>query len=315
MARIRSNHPGRWTDEEFVTSSPLARLLLLGLENEADDYGVFSWKPITIKMRVLPADHVDVSDLLGELEANNKVRRFEFDGRSYGAIRNFCKFQRPKKPNQYNPLPKRLYSYVGYSGADLAMGADDGSNGGGNDSSEPVGNQFGTSGENGPQKGIGVGGGIGLEEREEVRVPPPPYESHTHATADDGEEVQPDCPVEPVEVEAPETVSDETMAELIERCPLLSPQRVRREVAVWVRSIGSAAETERIILAALRTARDPIGYASRVIGKKSADVVEAVERGRTVAERPPPAPWKSDSELGGELFLQTLAEMEARGHG
>ena len=142
---------------------------------------------------------------------------------------------------------------------------------------------------------------------------PPPSESPTQAVDDDGEEAQSGHIVQAIE--EPDAVSDETMAELIERCPLLSPQRVRREVAIWVKSTGSAAETERIILLALRTARDPIGYASRVIGKKSADVVEAVERGRAVAERPPPAPWKSDSELGGELFLQTLAEMEARGHG
>lgn len=314
MARIRSNHPGRWTDEEFVTSSPLARLLLLGLENEADDYGVFAWKTITIKMRILPADDVDVAILLSELEVNNKVKRFEFGGRSYGAIRNFCKFQKPKKPNQYNPLPKRLYSYVGYAGDDLPMGSDDGSNGNGHDSTELVGNQCGTGGENQIQKGIGVGIGIG-EGREEVGVQPPPYESHTHATADDGGEVLPDATAQPVEVQPPDAVSDETMAELIERCPMLSPQRVRREVAIWVKSAGSAAETERIILLALRTARDPIGYASRVIGKKSADVVEAVERGRAIAERPEPPPFKSESQRGSELFLQTLAEMEARGHG
>ena len=150
-------------------------------------------------------------------------------------------------------------------------------------------------------------------QKEETESKPPPSESPTQAVDDDGEEAQSGHIVQAIE--EPDVVSDETMAELIERCPLLSPQRVRREVAIWVKSAGSAAETERIILAALRTARDPIGYASRVIGKKSADVVEAVERGRAVAERPPPAPWKSDSELGGELFLQTLAEMEARGHG
>lgn len=153
------------------------------------------------------------------------------------------------------------------------------------------------------------------DSHEESESNPPPSESPTHATADDGGEVQPDCSAQPVEVQPPDVVSAETMAELVERCPMLSPQRVQREVAVWVRSTGSAAETERIILAALRTARDPIGYASRVIGRKSADVVEAVERGRTIAERPEPPPFKSESQRGSELFLEALAEMEAQGHG
>lgn len=154
------------------------------------------------------------------------------------------------------------------------------------------------------------------DSQEDTESKPPPSESPTHAAADDEEEVQhDDLSASPVEAQPPDAVSDETMAELIERCPMLSPQRVRREVAVWVRSTGSAAETERIILAALRTARDPIGYASRVIGRKSADVVEAVERGRAIAERPEPPPFKSESQRGSELFLQILAESEARGHG
>lgn len=151
-------------------------------------------------------------------------------------------------------------------------------------------------------------------QKEESESKPPPYESDTHATADDGGVTKSEQPASPVEVQPPDTVSAETMAELIERCPMLSPDRVRREVAVWVRSVGGA-ETERIILLALRTARDPLGYASRVIGRKSADVVEAVERGRAIAERPEPPPFKSESQRGSEIFLQTLAEMEARGHG
>ena len=57
MARIRSLHPGQWTDEAFVAVSPLARLLALGLRNEADDEGVFPWKPVTLRMRLLPADN------------------------------------------------------------------------------------------------------------------------------------------------------------------------------------------------------------------------------------------------------------------
>lgn len=103
MARIRSIHPALFTDEAFAVLSMAARVLLLGLWTEADDQGVFDWKPITLKMRLMPVDDVNIPDLLLELEAHNVVKSFEQDGRQFGAIRNFCKFQRPKTP-KYRPL-------------------------------------------------------------------------------------------------------------------------------------------------------------------------------------------------------------------
>lgn len=105
MARIRSVHPSLWTDEAFVSLSIPARLFFIGLWNEADDQGAFEWKPLTLKMRVLPADNVDVAELLSELEEGGRVTRYEVDGKSYGLVRNFTKFQRPKKPNSVHPLP------------------------------------------------------------------------------------------------------------------------------------------------------------------------------------------------------------------
>lgn len=96
MARIRSVHPGQWTDEDFVALSPMARLLTLAIRNECDDQGVFEWKPLTIKMRLLPADNVDVADLLRELEENNHVKKFETGGKTYGAVRNFRVFKVPR---------------------------------------------------------------------------------------------------------------------------------------------------------------------------------------------------------------------------
>lgn len=130
MARIRSIHPGQWTDEDFLSLSPLARLLCLALRNEAHDDGVFDWKPITLKMRCMPVDNVDVAALLEEIEAANQVRRFEHKGRQYGAIRKFTKWQRPKKPNSSGVLPDELRTFVsgddGSSELDCAEG-DEGS--------------------------------------------------------------------------------------------------------------------------------------------------------------------------------------------
>lgn len=115
MARIRSIHPGLFTDESFVSCSPLARLLVLGLWTEADDQGVFEWKPVTLKMRLLPVDGADVPALLGEIAEQNIIRRFEANGKSYGAVRNFRKYQRPKSPSAVHPLPADLRSYVAIS--------------------------------------------------------------------------------------------------------------------------------------------------------------------------------------------------------
>lgn len=113
MSRIRSIHPGFFTDEDLVSVSMPARLLFIGLGVEADDKGVFEWKPLTIKMRIFPADNVDVSELLSELLGVGSIRRYEHDGRCYGAIRNFRRFQKPKTPNDIHPAPPEILAFVG----------------------------------------------------------------------------------------------------------------------------------------------------------------------------------------------------------
>lgn len=113
MARIRALHPGQWTDEGFVNCGFPARLLALAIRNEADDGGVFEWKPRQLKMRCLPADDCDILPLLAELEVNNLIKRFEIDGRHFGAIRNFCRYQRPKTPTLTHPRAEWVDAYVG----------------------------------------------------------------------------------------------------------------------------------------------------------------------------------------------------------
>lgn len=139
MPRIRSVHPCLFTDEAWVSCSPLARVLYIGLMTDADDQGLFEWKPLQIKMRLLPADHADIPELLAELIAANLIASLESSGKKLGAIRYFRRFQRPKKANATFPLPAEWAPYVGLttSGSDT-----DG---------EPVGNQFPTSGEKSPQ--------------------------------------------------------------------------------------------------------------------------------------------------------------------
>ena len=113
MARIRSTHPGQWADGDFLECSAVARLLVLALRNMADDNGVFRWKPKSIKATCLPADNCDIDDLLSELVENEQVTKFDVDGKTYGAIHNFCKYQKPRKPVAVHPLPDTIAAYVG----------------------------------------------------------------------------------------------------------------------------------------------------------------------------------------------------------
>jgi len=103
MSRIRSVHPSQWTEGEFAQCSPLARLLLLGLRNEADDHGIFEWQALTLKLRVLPLDDVDVDELLGELAARGLIASYEAGGQRYGICRSW--HQQPQHPSYRYPQP------------------------------------------------------------------------------------------------------------------------------------------------------------------------------------------------------------------
>jgi len=89
-----------------------AQIFLIGLWTEADDQGIFEWKPITLRARLRPSRDGDVTILLSELTDANCIASYEIDGRKYGAIRNFRKFQKPKSPNSTYPIPDGLRKYV-----------------------------------------------------------------------------------------------------------------------------------------------------------------------------------------------------------
>jgi len=113
MARIRSIHPGVTTDEDLAECSRDARLCFIYLGMEADDAGLFEWKPVRLKMRLFPADDIDMDQMLAELVSANKVARFEINGKPYGAIRNFAKFQRPKSPKYIVDRTPAINDYIG----------------------------------------------------------------------------------------------------------------------------------------------------------------------------------------------------------
>jgi hypothetical protein len=174
VARIRSVHPGLWTDEAFVGTSPLARLLLIGIWTECDDQGAFEWKPLTLKMRLLPLDVADMVALLGELTGNRLVARYSVGGKDYGAVRNFGLFQRPKKPQNKHPMPDQWRTFAGNapSGSEPPPKDEERDDEAAEplpENAPPVPHQFPTSGEKPPQ--MEDGGGRREEEKEESLAP------------------------------------------------------------------------------------------------------------------------------------------------
>ena len=125
MARIRSVHPGLFTDAAFVSATDSAQIFYIGLLTQADDAGIFEWKPLELKMRLRPAATYMVDDLLSELASANLIQRYELNGRPYGAVRNFCRYQRPKKPKHIHPITPEIETYVAISARSSELDTDE----------------------------------------------------------------------------------------------------------------------------------------------------------------------------------------------
>lgn len=121
MARIRSIHPGLTSDEAYMSMSMTAKAAWTPLWMQCDDHGIFEWKPIVLKALIFPADNVDFSAVLQEFEQLDCIRRIDIEGKPYGIVRNFARYQRPKNPSyrHFKPeeLPSDLGSYIGVKGA------------------------------------------------------------------------------------------------------------------------------------------------------------------------------------------------------
>jgi 5-methylcytosine-specific restriction endonuclease McrA len=102
MARIRTIKPEFFTSEDIVALSPLARLLYVGLWCEADKEGRLEWKPITFKMRYLPADECDIRALCAELVSRNVVRLY---GEGLAYIPGFSRHQHVNPRESESTLP------------------------------------------------------------------------------------------------------------------------------------------------------------------------------------------------------------------
>jgi hypothetical protein len=92
--------PEFWTSEAVVDCAPMTRLLLLGMSNFADDFGVLPLRPRTLRLQVFPGDALDddqVQAMIEELAARGLVRRYAVDDVEYLSILDWAVHQRVGK--------------------------------------------------------------------------------------------------------------------------------------------------------------------------------------------------------------------------
>lgn len=98
MARIRSIKPEFFRHHELYLAEKESRLPLRvafsGLWLCADKEGRFKWKPVQLKLDVLPYDDIDFSDVLNNLENTGFIKKYESGGKEYGWIPSFKEHQR-----------------------------------------------------------------------------------------------------------------------------------------------------------------------------------------------------------------------------
>lgn len=259
MSRIRSVHPGLWTDERFVSVTPLARLLFIGIWNECDDYGSFEWSPLKLKMRLLPADNVNAGELLAELTSAGVIRPYSLDGKQLGAVRNFGKYQRPKKPSSYYPQTPDIRAFC-TEGSELTPHI-----------AGSVPNEFPTSGENPPQM---EDGGGRMEE------------GSSDADAS-GAVAPPSCP----QVIDPPKPIDLKAAVFASGVPLLtstgmSDRNARSLLGRWRQQYRDGAVLDALSAAQAESPSDPVAWITRVLETRNGPVSAAGDRR---GSRPSPA--------------------------
>lgn len=116
MARKRLISPEFFThgalyDAEEATGLPL-RLAFAGLWTASDRRGLFVWKPRELKLAILPYDPVDFDHVLHALEQSGFVRRYVVDGKTYGVIPSFRRWQTFHKHEKASNLPEPPEGWV-----------------------------------------------------------------------------------------------------------------------------------------------------------------------------------------------------------
>lgn len=99
MARIRTIKPeffrhGELQDLETANPGKHPMLVFAGLWCHCDKNGRFALDPRQLKLDILPFMNFDMAETIALLEGAGFIRRYEADGKSYGAVPTFSQHQR-----------------------------------------------------------------------------------------------------------------------------------------------------------------------------------------------------------------------------
>ncbi len=110
MARKRFVSPeffthGELYDAEVATGLPL-RLAYAGLWTLCDRRGLFWWKPREMKLQVMPYDAIDFEAVLWALESKGFIEVYVVDGKRFGFVPSFDRWQSFHKNEQPSDVPE-----------------------------------------------------------------------------------------------------------------------------------------------------------------------------------------------------------------
>mgnify|MGYP006946107908 FL=1 len=101
-------------DLERSTGLPI-RVAFAGLWTQSDRRGIFAWRPRVLKLAILPYDDVDFAAVLDALYREGFIRWYEVDGKPYGIIESFARWQsfhRDERQSDAPPPPEHGASTV-----------------------------------------------------------------------------------------------------------------------------------------------------------------------------------------------------------
>lgn len=106
MARTRLINPEFFLHEGLGRCSPHARLLFIALWTQADREGLLRWLPLRIHGETFPHEpELDVSKLAAELVESGSFVVYEHDGRLFGKVTGFTKWQNPHRNESASRFP------------------------------------------------------------------------------------------------------------------------------------------------------------------------------------------------------------------